>query len=164
MVDAKKKKRGYCQRMTTPFSLGCFCPKNYKFLYGPYQGCYDDRTRRDGRHFYLLLSFLFFCCSFFLFSSWPIILSPGNLRNERRLHGTLWTRRPKNMKTGNKQKKKKKRNSLSLSLAAGGSAAPFHNDTRTSGALLQRYVVYVQHRSRYTFCSSSRLVSFLNFI
>ena len=118
MVDAKKKKRGYCQRMTTPFSLGCFCPKNYKFLYGPYQGCYDDRTRRDGRHFYLLLSFLFFCCSFFLFSSWPIILSPANLRNERRLHGTLWTRRPKNMKTGNKQKKKK-RNSLSLSGSRG---------------------------------------------
>ena len=61
-------------------------------------------------------------------------------------------------------KRRKKNGIFSLSLAAGGSAAPFHNDTRTSGALLQRYVVYVQHRSRYTFCSSSRLVSFLNFI
>ena len=52
-----------------------------------------------------------------------------------------------------KQTKEEKKTefSLSLSLAAGGSAAPFHNDTRTSGALLQRYVVYVQHRSRYTF-------------
>ena len=52
-----------------------------------------------------------------------------------------------------KQTKEEKKTefSLSLSLAAGGLAAPFHNDTRTSGALLQRYVVYVQHRSRYTF-------------
>ena len=48
-------------------------------------------------------------------------------------------------------KRRKKNGIFSLSLAAGGSAAPFHNDTRTSGALLQRYVVYVQHRSRYTF-------------